>query len=75
MKPVHRSLWNVALGDVDRSMLWHCDTIHGIRESHSAQSKYMSDVFFIEMRKYACFCDFCIEADGCGLDQCENMDT
>lgn len=27
--------------------------------------------FSIEMRKYAFFCEFCIGADGCRLDQCK----
>jgi hypothetical protein len=32
----------------------------------------MGTIFAIETRKYACFCDFCINVDGCRLDQCEN---
>ena len=31
----------------------------------------MGEIFAIKMRKYACFCDFFIGVNGCGLDQCE----
>ena len=33
----------------------------------------MGEIFSIKMRKYACFCEFCIGADGCRLDQCEKQ--
>jgi len=32
----------------------------------------MGDIFAIETRKHACFCDFCIDVNGCGIDDCEN---
>ena len=32
----------------------------------------MGDIFAIETRKHACFCDFCIDVNGCGIDHCEN---
>ena len=32
----------------------------------------MGEIFTIELRKYACFCEFCIGIDGCILDQCES---
>ena len=35
----------------------------------------MGDIFSIETRKYAWFCEVCVKADGCRLDQCENIDT
>ena len=28
----------------------------------------MGDIFSIETRKYACFCEFCIDANGMGVD-------
>ena len=31
----------------------------------------MAEIFVIKTRKYACFCEVCIGAYGCRLDQCE----
>ena len=53
-------------------MPWYCETIPGMRELHSVRSKDMGDIFSIETRKYACFCEFCIEANGMGVDHCVN---
>ena len=41
-------------------------------ELHSVCSKDMGDIFSIETRKYACFCEFCIDANGVGVDHCVN---
>ena len=64
--------WDVSLGDVNRSMPWYCETIPGMREMHSIRSKDMGDIFSIEMRKYACFCEFCIDTIGLGVYHCMN---
>ena len=71
VRSMHRFLWNVEIGVVNRSMPWYCDTIYGTRELHFVLSKDMGDIFSIKMRKYASFCEFCIGTDGCGLNQCE----
>ena len=63
---------NVSLGDVNRSMPWYCETIPSMRELHSVHSKYMGDIFSIEMRNYVCFCELCIDAIGLGVDHCMN---
>ena len=65
-----RFFWDVALGNVNRSMQWFCDTIPSMRELHSVRSKYMGNIFSIEMRKYACFCELCIDANGLGVNHC-----
>ena len=64
MRSVHRLFWNVELDDVNRFIPW-------TPKLHYVRSEYMGEIFAIEMRKYACFCEFCIDKDGCGLDQCE----
>jgi len=64
--------WNVSLGDVNRSMPLYCDTIPDTRELHYFHSKDLGDIFSIVTRKYACFCDLCIDAQGCDLDRCKN---
>ena len=33
----------------------------------------MDDIFSIETRKYMCFCDIFIDADGCEFDKCQNV--
>ena len=43
-----------------------------MRELHSVCSKYMSYIFSIETRKYACFYEFCIDSNGLGIDHCVN---
>jgi hypothetical protein len=43
-----------------------------MKELHSIMSKDVGDIFSIEMRKNTCFCEFCIDAKGCALYQCEN---
>ena len=53
-------------------MPWYCDTIPGTRELHSVRSKYMGNIFSIEARKYACFCEFYINTNGIGFDHCMN---
>ena len=53
-------------------MPWYCKTIPGTIELCSVHSKDMGDIFSIETRKYACFCEFYIEADGLGVDHCVN---
>jgi len=53
-------------------MTWYCDTIFGTMELNFVQSKDMGGIFSIETRKYAFFYEFCINADECDLDQCEN---
>ena len=53
-------------------MPWYCETIPGMRELHLVRSKDKGDIFSIEMRKYVCFCEFCIEANGMGVDHCVN---
>ena len=53
-------------------MSWYSETIHGTRELLYVQSKYMGHIFSIEIRKCACFCDFCIDVNGCGIYHCEN---
>ena len=63
--------WDVSLGDVNISMPWYCETIPGMRELHSVRSKDMGDIFSIETRKYACFCEF-YDANGLGVDNCVN---
>lgn len=40
---------------------------------HSVQSKYVGEIFSIEMRKLTRFCEFCIDFDGCRLYQCEKQ--
>ena len=35
----------------------------------------MGDIFSIEMRKYVCFCEFCIDANGLGVDHSMNIDA
>ena len=67
-----RFFWDVSLGDVNRSIPWNCETILGTRELHSVCGKDMGDIFCIEMQKYACFCEFCIEANGLEVDHCIN---
>ena len=64
--------WDVSLGDVNISMPWYCNTIPGKRELHSVRSKDMGNIFSIETSKYACFCEFCIDANGLGVDHCVN---
>ena len=32
----------------------------------------MGDIFSIETKKYACFCEFFIDANGLGVDHCVN---
>ena len=64
--------WDVSLGDVNRSMPWYCETIPNMRELHLVHSKDMGDIFSIETRKYVCFCEFCIDANGLGVDHCVN---
>ena len=32
----------------------------------------MSDIFLIEMRKFVCLCEFCIDANGMEVDHCVN---
>ena len=63
---------DVSLGYVNRSMPWYCDTIPGMRELHSVCSKDMGNIFSIETRKYACFCEFYINTNGLGFDHCMN---
>ena len=67
-----RFFWDVTLGNLNRSIPWYCETILGMRELHSIRSKDMGDIFSIETRKYACFCEFCIDANGLGVDHCMN---
>jgi len=43
-----------------------------MRELHFVRSKEMANISTIETRKHACFCDFCIDANGCGIHHCEN---
>ena len=64
--------WDVSLGDFNRSMPWYCATILGTRELHSIRSKVMGNIFSIETNKYACFCEFYIDANGLGVDHCMN---
>ena len=64
--------WDVSLGIVNRSMPWYYWTILGMRELHSVHSKDMGDIFSIEMRKYACLFEFCIDANELGVDHCVN---
>ena len=67
-----RFFWEVSLGNVNISMPWYCETIPGTRELHSVCSKEMGDIFSIETRKYVCFCEFCIDANGLGVYHCMN---
>ena len=67
-----RFFWDVALGNENRSMPWNYETIPGMRELHSFHSKDMGDIFSIETRKYACFCEFFIDIDRLGVDHCVN---
>ena len=67
-----RFFLDVSLCDVNRSMPWYCETIPGMRELHSACSKDMDGISSIETTKYACFCEFCIDANGQGVDHCMN---
>ena len=53
-------------------MLFYCETIPSMRELHYVQIKDMGDIFSIEIRKYFCFCDFFIDANGCGIHHYEN---
>ena len=48
------------------------ETISCMRELHSVHSKEMGGIFSIEMRKYACLCEFCIDTNGLGVDHCMN---
>ena len=64
--------WDVSLGDVNRSMPWYYETIPGTRELHSVHSKDTGNIFSIETRKYACFCEFYINTNGLGFDHCMN---
>ena len=67
-----RFFWDVSLGDVNRSMPWYCETIPGMRELHSGRSKDMGNIFSIKTRKYVCFCEFCIDANGLEVDHFMN---
>ena len=60
------------LSDVNISMSWYCDTILGMRELHLVRSKDMGDIFSIERRKYACFCEFFIDTNVLGVDHYVN---
>ena len=64
--------WDVFLGDVNRSLPLYYETIPGMRELHSIHSKDMGEIFSIETRKYVCFYEFCIDANGLGVDHCMN---
>ena len=48
------------------------ETMPGTGELHSVRSKDMGAIFSIETRKYVCFCEFCIDANGLGVDHCVN---
>ena len=63
---------DVSLGDVNRSIPWYCETIPSMRELHSVHSKDMGDIFSIETGKCVCFCEFCIDTNGLGVDHCMN---
>ena len=43
-----------------------------MRELNSVRRKDMGKIFSIETRKYVCFCEFCIDANGLGVDHCVN---
>ena len=67
-----RFCWYVSFGVVNRYISWYCETIPSMRELHYVQSKYMGDIFSIETRKYVCFCEFWIDANGMGVDHFVN---
>ena len=57
------------------TILWYFNTIKEAWKLHSVNSKDMGEIFVIEMRKYACFCEFCIGVDGHNLINVKNMYT
>ena len=64
--------WDVSISDVNRSMPWYSNTIPSTRELQSVRSKGMGNIFSIEKQKYAYFYEFCIDANGLGVDRCMN---
>ena len=68
----YRCFLDVSLGNVTKSLPWYCETIPDTRELHSFCSEYMGDIFSIETRKYVCFCEFCIDANGLRVDHYMN---
>ena len=59
-------------------VMW-IDPCHGIARPYLVRENYILFVvktwvvyFSIEMRKYVCFCELCIDTNGLGVDHCMN---
>lgn len=59
------------MGDVDRSMPYNCQQVHGIKGFHSIRSENMKNIFPIKKWKYCCFCLTFID-DKESINQCVN---
>ena len=67
-----RFFWHIGIADVDRSIPYDANTIHGTRDLHSIKTKEFQNVFSFDSRKLTCFCQICME-DTETIDLCENI--
>ncbi len=71
MKPLHRTLWHVKVGDVDRdSPLFIYDFIKGIMKIHLICVVNKNNLTQLLVKDLACFCEFCL--DSC-WSECQNV--
>ncbi len=56
---MNKTLWEVKVGDVDKSKGFHCQTIAGNQKSHQAQSVTCQDPKLLKYRDISYFCVGC----------------
>ena len=67
-----RFFWHIGIQDIDISIPYDANTIHGTRDLHSIKTKTFQIVFSFDSRRLTCFCPICME-DTESIENCENI--
>jgi hypothetical protein len=66
--------WYVGIQDVNRSIPYEADKIHGTQKMHSVKTKCYQNLFSFDKRNESCFYSVCIE-DTNSIEICENKNV
>jgi hypothetical protein len=62
-KMVHKYIWEVKEGDIDRTRTFDCSTMQGRRKAHQVGSVNYHDLTQVRYRHLSCFYPCCVDGD------------